>query len=661
MLDESLGESLRRLDDRLRRAVAKASAIRPGIAGDGFRGLYIDLAEVEILFAQAPAEPLLWTEPDENAGISLIRIAELFALDAFDVDALLIALAPELDLRYERLYAYLQDDVTRRKPTVDLILNLLCASAEEKIARRVHFSAGSPLVSGGVIRLLADPSQLEPPLLSHFVKVDEQILKLVLGESTLDSRIGPYCRHVRPSPGPLDPHLRELALSARRDDAGLRLYFEGPDRDARRAVAEAMAAEMRLDLLVVGLGGAPEGVAALAQREARLRNAILYAEGVDALPDERGGWTILSGSSPNAWPGSIVVRLGPLGYADRERLWRTELAASGVECGDDAVAAAASRFVLTTSQIRSAAGIVRHCTALRAGRDAPTEDVDLFAAARAQCGHALAALARRIEPRHGWDDIVLPEDILLQLRELCGRAAIGRRVLSEWGFERVFTSGKGVTALFMGASGTGKTLAAEVVASHLRLDLYRIDLSGIVSKYIGETEKNLDRVFAAAHNANAILFFDEADALFGKRSEVRDSHDRYANIEIAYLLQKMEDYEGVAILATNLSQHLDESFLRRLAFCIPFPFPDEGDRLRIWQCVWPPEAPRALELDLPALSRRFKLSGGNIRNVALSAAFLAAEAEVPVGIEHIVHGVRREYQKFGRRLSEEELGMEVAP
>jgi SpoVK/Ycf46/Vps4 family AAA+-type ATPase len=239
-------------------------------------------------------------------------------------------------------------------------------------------------------------------------------------------------------------------------------------------------------------------------------------------------------------------------------------------------------------------------------------------------------------------------------------------VLDDWGFDGKLSLGKGVTALFAGPSGTGKTMAAEVIASALGLDLYKIDLSGIVSKYIGETEKNLDRIFTAAENANAILFFDEADALFGKRSEVHDSHDRYANIEISYLLQKMEQYEGIAILATNLRQNLDDAFVRRLAFTVHFPFPDQADRRRIWAGIWPSATPVADEVDFDFLSNQFKLSGGNIKNVALSAAFLAAsECEArpndsegrggQVTMAHLFHATQREYQKMGKVLSAAEL------
>jgi SpoVK/Ycf46/Vps4 family AAA+-type ATPase len=225
------------------------------------------------------------------------------------------------------------------------------------------------------------------------------------------------------------------------------------------------------------------------------------------------------------------------------------------------------------------------------------------------------------------------------------------------GFGAKLSTGKGVNALFAGPSGTGKTMAAGILANELGLDLYKIDLSQVVSKYIGETEKNLDAIFTGAENSNIILFFDEADALFGKRSEVRDSHDRYANIEISYLLQKMEDYEGVAILATNLRQNLDEAFVRRLAFSIHFPFPDEADRRRIWDGIWPDGISLAKDVDLDLLARQFKLSGGNIKNIALAAAFLAAADGGIVNMSHLLHATRREFQKLGKVFTEFDPGV----
>ena len=229
-------------------------------------------------------------------------------------------------------------------------------------------------------------------------------------------------------------------------------------------------------------------------------------------------------------------------------------------------------------------------------------------------------------------------------------------VYQEWGFDQKLSLGKGLNALFAGPSGTGKTMSAEIMAGELGLDLYKIDLSTVVSKYIGETEKNLARIFEEAETSNAILFFDEADALFGRRSEVRDSHDRYANIEIGYLLQKMEEYQGAVILATNFRKNMDDAFVRRMHFTVEFPFPGEYDRRRIWEQVWPQGTPRSPDLNLEFMARRFEMAGGNIRNIALSAAFLAAADGRVITMPHLIRATRREYQKMGKVVTEGEFG-----
>lgn len=312
----------------------------------------------------------------------------------------------------------------------------------------------------------------------------------------------------------------------------------------------------------------------------------------------------------------------------------------------------AGQFALTTGQIRDAAATARDQVLQR---DARITTRDLLAAARAHSSPRLGSMARKIAPRFGWEDIVLPVDQRQILQELVATVRHRPTVLDEWGVADKLASSRGITVLFTGPPGTGKTMAAEIMSGELGLDLYKIDLSGIISKYIGETEKNLERIFEEAASSNAILFFDEADALFGKRSEVRDSHDRYANIEISYLLQRMEAYDGVTILATNLRANLDEAFTRRLQFAVDFPFPEEDDRLRIWQALFPTTVPCDAQLDFSLLARRFKLAGGNIRNVIVNAAYLAAADGGKVTMEHLLHGTRRELQKMGRLLNEEDL------
>jgi len=710
---DSLMPALRRLDRLLEQAVAAAQVTYgPEAASDPYRGLYISHKEVDRLLAREPGAPTLHVDrdgPEESLpdaggdGSRLAWLKRAFGLSPFDVDLVLIVLAPELDLRYERLYAYLQDDVTRRRPSVDLALNLLCHSAEERLAARTHFAPGAPLIRHSLIHLIRDPNQLQPPLLAHYLKLDDQIVRLLLGQGGLDPRLVPFCQMVEP-----DVSLDELPLSADMKQAlqalalwawevrqPLRLYFHGPRGAGKRRTAEALAGQVGARLLVVDLVRALDSKTdfeqdlKLAFREAWFQEVILYLDGCDALrSDERAiphqllvealtedaGITVLTGMKP--WvPDRFSSKRGPTGvvtvpfgipdFAMRRACWQANLTAAHITLDPHDVDALAGRFRLTPGQIAEVVAtasnqVLWHNATLSSNlstfqRANPPSTNDLFAAARVQSGHDLAALARKIEPKYKWDDIVLPDDALSQLREICQQVAHRHRVLGEWGFNNKLSLGKAVNALFTGPSGTGKTMAAEIVANELGLDLYKIDLSGVVSKYIGETEKNLERIFTAAENANAILFFDEADALFGRRSEVRDSHDRYANIEISYLLQKMEQYEGIAILATNLRQNMDEAFLRRLAFIVQFPFPDEASRRRIWIGIWPAETPLADDVDLDLLARQFKLSGGNIKNIALAAAFLAAEDGGAVRMQHLLQATRREYQKMGKVFSEGEL------
>jgi SpoVK/Ycf46/Vps4 family AAA+-type ATPase len=352
-----------------------------------------------------------------------------------------------------------------------------------------------------------------------------------------------------------------------------------------------------------------------------------------------------------AWSTSVplVVELEPVTRAARARAWRSALDGDTPEDLDAGEATA--QFRLGPEQVERAARSARLSAAYA---DRPLTGEDLRAGARAQNAAGLERLARRIVPNAGWADLVLPAEAIEHLRELAARAEHRDRVYDEWGMGG--SRGRGITALFAGESGTGKTMAAEVLATALGLDVYTIDLATVVDKYVGETEKNLDRIFAEAEGINGILFFDEADALFGKRSEVRDAHDRYANIEVAYLLQRMEAFAGIAILATNLRANIDEAFARRLDAVVDFPMPDEEHRRRLWDQCLGPLVPRAGDLDLDFCAESFELSGGNIRNIAVAAAYLAAAEARPLEMRDLIRGTRREYRKLGRLVGAAEFG-----
>jgi SpoVK/Ycf46/Vps4 family AAA+-type ATPase len=692
-----LSTAFGRLDALLARAICLAQTqLDSTVATDPYRGLHIRPEEVNRLLSQPPGVPLLWAPQDEGVSLSgdaaspLARLAQVFDLAPFDFDVLLIALAPEFDLRYERIYAFLQDDVTRRRPSVDLVLNLLCQTVEAKLMQRARFASDSPLLRSSLVNLIPDPQQAQPPLLAHFLKLDDQIVRWLLGQEGLDRRLLPFCERIAPRSAleqlQLSAEAKQalLALVRRARTAGepLKLYFHGRQGAGKRCTAEALAKALGMSLLAVDLGRGWGGqldleqILKLSLREARFREALLFIEGLEALHGEEGerqsqrlfdglsdqaGIIIVAGIEAkwvSAQAGLINVPFSIPDFAERRACWQTSLGPSASALDNSDLDALAQRFRLTPGQIANAVDLARRHALWRAAARSRTDDpagispppniADLLRAARAQTGHSLATLARKIEPKYVWDDLVLPADQRDQLREICTQFAYRHIVYGAWGFERKLSLGKGLNCLFSGPPGTGKTMAAEVIANELQLDLYKIDLSQVVSKYIGETEKNLDRIFTAAEDANAILFFDEADALFGKRSEAKDAHDRYANIEVGYLLQKMEEYEGVAILATNLKGHLDDAFLRRLQIIVEFPFPDENYRRRIWQVVFPREAPLGEDVDFALLAREVRLAGGNIKNIGLAAAFYAAKNGGVIHMPHLARAARREHQKLGR-------------
>jgi AAA+ superfamily predicted ATPase len=701
---------LQRFDIRLEYAVAAAEiAYGKSAATDPYRGLHLHTEDAHRSLSHAPGIPLF--HPDAKtelpadfvpANSRLARLQQQFELSEFDIEIIAIALAPELDRRYDRLYAYLQDDVRCQRPSVDLALNLLCPDAAEKLARRIHFAPEAPLIHHNILHLVANSNPAKPTLLGHELHLDEQVVRFLLAQPGLDPRLAPFCQWVQPAVSPhpaIDPTIQP-ALSAWVNEAWqtrqpLRLYFQGSDRSLKRHIAETAAAEADIPLLVVDLArlvaAEPklnlESSLALAIREAQFQEAMLYIDELDALQTNDRAYpsllqsitkteaiVILSGTQP--WQPADIEPLGivsislPLPDAtQRQHYWQMQLAAAGVALDNSDIRALATRFRLNPNQIADAVATACNTAQWQMTRDlflpghsqpkipqlSTPKLANFFAAARTQCGHELSTLTQKVEPKYGFDDIVLPDDRQTQLWEICHQAKYQNLVYQDWGFESKLSLGKGLNVLFSGLPGTGKTMAAEAIAHELQLDLYKIDLSQVVSKYIGETEKNLNRIFNAATNSNAILLFDEADALFGKRSEIRDSHDRYANIEIGYLLQKMEEYEGIAILTTNLRSNLDDAFVRRLRFIIEFPVPNEKHRRQIWEKIFPKSAPCSPDLDLDLLAKRFEICGANIRNVALAAAFLAANEGETIEMGHVVRSLRREYQKMGKILMEYDL------
>ena len=681
---EALAAAMRRLDALLGVAVEQqARRLGPASLMDPWLGMHLEHADVQRLLAQPEhhglggngnAASLLAAAMREVAGLP--ALADALLLDDIDLAALLIALAPDLDLRYERIYGYLQDDVTQKRPSLDLIANLLAVNPIQRIGVCARFASTAPLRLHRLLTGVHEPSRAP---LAQAWRADP-IWRAWMLQSGLADALD------RPVPAPETPATRDMlvlepavrllleqacALAAR---LPLRLWLHGEHGTGKHVAALALAGRLQRELLPLDLGDVQsvDELTASVERNGRaacLFGGLLYVHGIGAL-EQRSPQLLRATlaalalapchlavsclAPPPAIHGGAVpwIRI-ELHYPDaaaRLLLWRQAIQQGGAEVADADLVLLAARFSVSAPQILQATAEAR--VLALAQRGAPPDCGELAAAVRRQCGGELARLATRITPRARFASLIAPLEVLTQLREICARVATRDTVAHVWAQDSVHARVTGITALFVGPSGTGKTLSAEALAHELGLDLYRIDLAGIVSKYIGETEKNLDRVFAAAAHANAVLFFDEADALFGKRSEVKDAHDRHANIEVAYLLQKMEQFDGVAILATNLKQNIDEAFARRLTFTVSFPFPEEPERRQLWETLWPPRAPRAADVDLAWFAREYRLSGGNIRNAVMAAAHLAAADGRIVTRAHLLHATRREYQKLGKNLAQ---------
>jgi len=714
---------LQRVDLRLQRAVQlwQLAGQNPG---DAFRGLYVSDDEANALLARPlstnwgqtttlPAEPTqalernaarIQTEStailDEAAKqghrLPLVHLVQAFRLSRFEIDVLLLCIAPSVDLRYERIYGYLQDDVTKKRPTVNLTLDLLTEPGIGRLNLLALFNPDAPLVRHHLIELVppadsASASGEEAPLLAHTLQIDEGLLAWLLGSYRPHAVLMGYLSYTRAPDTIPDAFVNPEITQALVQGSEPAIYlFHGPDEDLKRAAAAVLAQSTGQPLLIVDLTGLtekrkidPQRAVQIALRDARLLNAIPMLRGWDVC--------LVNDTTPpallyelNAFPGPLVLagqRLWhPKGsprsrrlleiafpvpaYPQRRLLWRHFAGIGEAESAlDTALDALAGQFALASGQIRDAVATARDYAVAddAAADEAPLSAESLFAAARAHSNPRLAQLASKITPRYSWEDIILPEDQLALLHEIIDTVRGRPQVLDVWGLAAKLTSSRGITVLFSGPPGTGKTMSAQIIAGALGLDMYRIDLSTIVSKYIGETEKNIERIFREAEQSNAILFFDEADALFGKRSQVRDSHDRYANIEVSYLLQRMEAYDGITILATNLRGNLDDAFTRRLQFAVSFPFPESEDRLLIWQTLFPPDVPRSPGIDLAYLAERFRLAGGNIRNIIVSAAYLAAADNESISMSHLLHGTRRELQKMGRLVREEDMVIATRP
>ncbi len=600
---------------------------------------------------------------------ALVMVGKRLSLSRFEQDVLFLCIAIELDTHIATQCARAQDDPVKTYPTFALALAIFNDTSWDVV------SPERPLRYWRLIDIHQPGAQ---PLTTSPLRADERIVNFAKGLNYLDDRLASLV-------APLDVDQEDLPSSQQSVVEGIVRHWKqasttssslpiiqlvGADAPSKQLVAYHATAARGLHLHRVPIEMLPssaadlELLARLWQRESRLLPLALYldAEEIDGTAPNEGqvlplhrflarSEGIFFLGTREAWlrPGRAYLTVDVTKPTPAEQLAAWVATLDGA--APDSPALLSSQFNLNLTTIRSIA-LSEHD---ESAGDQSTLPDRLWDACRASVRPRLDSLAQRLDPKATWDDLVLPDEEANMLHQVADQVVQRSQVYEIWGFARKMNRGLGINALFAGESGTGKTMAAEVIANALRLNLYRIDLSAVVSKYIGETEKNLRRLFDAAEDGGAILFFDEADALFGKRSEVKDSHDRYANIEINYLLQRMESYRGLAILATNMKSALDVAFMRRLRFIVNFPFPGLAERKQMWQKVFPAETPKD-ELDYDRLAR-LNLTGGGIHNVALNAAFRAAqEATVSrVTMPLVLAAARTEFRKLERPINEAEF------
>jgi SpoVK/Ycf46/Vps4 family AAA+-type ATPase len=679
--------------------------------------MYISDQQVDRLVAKASCDETSFVPPPDHADtlrtelnhrraasmegnvpLALSLLTRLFGLNTFEEQVVLVALAPDVDSRFGTLYAYLQDDITRRRPSVDLALRMLCTSPEQRLGALKAFSQQARLYGTRILR--SPDAHKDEPLQQRALILDETIVDFLLETDGIDPKMAACFQRAPAGRALFDlrwsnqftsqllARVNAFLYENARSSAQLFLHFCGPEGTGKRTLAASLCKEVGLPFLCVDLN---EVVARFDDFETGLRcvfrhailsQSALFIANLDCLASEEERSAIrrksfcswleklsglfFLGSNDRLIPRSVLpshscvsLDLPPPGLSQRRELWDsliTEHASANLRFSSDVDwSDVTSKFRMTPGEMERALDTAISFARLRNSHELSICAEDLRRGLNSQSNTRLNTLARKMTPRYSWEDIVLPPNALAQLRELCSQIKQWHTVYVDWGFDRKLSLGKGLCVLLCGQSGVGKTMAVEIIANELKLEAFKIDLSSVVSKYIGETEKNLSRVFHEAESSNAILFFDEADALFGKRSEIKDAHDRYANIEINYLLQRIEEFEGLVVLATNLRKNVDEAFFRRMQFVVEFPFPDAAHRYRLWRQHFPPEAPVAEDIDFSYLAQRFNFSGGNIKNVVVNAAFLAAEDGRVIRMEHVIRATKREYEKIGRLCTENEF------
>ena len=645
---------------RLRHEVALTRALRGQDRQEGFLGLFLSDDDAEAILAEASGRLRASgtaASADEIAALQhqlsdarqvdpdgiWARLATRFGLAEAELDLLLYAAAPAIDPRYGRVYGYLNDDMAKRHLTPALALRLLDHHDLDMLTLRRMLAADAPLVMAALI--IAGP---ERPFVECPLRVDESVLDRLLGDPSIEGRLARYfdLLTVKATQGDEEASVL-LACCPAHQDAG--------------AFAIDTAAALGLDLLLLEHGRFTDldragraATLAACMREARLCNAMPVLVGFDAAPlaEKRdiagliGAPAVIVTSKPGLWGdaglAADVLRTVPVSQARRQAIVDQLFAQNSAVCLQ-------LRSQLTGMPRLGLLALARLATGYS---DAET----LRQAAVERMTAGLSGLARQVATPHRLDDLVLQPKALTALRGLVNNQQSATTVLSHWKLGAVLGKRPSTTVLFKGPSGTGKTMAAGALANEIGLDLFHVDLAGMVSKYIGETEKNLDRLFEAAACADVILFFDEADAVFGERTEIQDARDRYANLQTSYLLQRLESFDGMSILATNLQKNIDEAFLRRIDVVVDFPAPGEAERRLIWERIHLTDAPVSDDVDFEFLSRRMELTGAEIRNCWLDAAHRAAQRGTAITMDLVLQAVGRELVKQGKPVRKTAFG-----
>ncbi len=607
-------------------------------------------------------ENLINSETGDIDSDSLQLITHLFSLNEIEKNILKILFAFEIHPKYEKIFAYLQDDLNKKYPTIALFSFLFSEKSDNYEIIQL-FSEDFPLLKFGLVKLI-DNNGEETPIIHRPIKLEESIKKFLIGIYPVDREIVNYIKTVPPVD---NPQIRNLKLKNTIKEGKHKFIFNlhGKNKSKKEKYALKISSINNYGLFIVdGEVINSQSLTKKVLRDALLNGCSVYFKNFDFAVNKENYKNIMDNLYKQIQKFSWLIFFDtekPYGFYIEDFLFIDEefkpfdkeesfkLWEKHTELDKETIKELSNIFIFDERQIKQ---ISKKIDTQKIIGDVDKKTV--YKICRRIFSNELDSFAKKIETDFKFNDIILPEKSLNQLKSIITHYKFHYEIFESWGFRKKI-SNQSISALFTGSPGTGKTMAVSILGNELGIDVYRIDLSKVVSKYIGETEKNLSKIFDSAENSGVILFFDEADALFGKRTEIRDSHDRYANIEISYLLQRIEDYKGIVILATNFRKNIDEAFSRRIRFIIDFPIPDEKMRYEIWKKAFPEETPLSKDINFKFLSKNFKFSGANIKNAALYSAFYAVEENSEIKMEHILKGIKTELQKTGKNIKQVEL------